>query len=96
VEKAAGANIVYTCPPAYLEVSRNGRHLNFETRSMNRPTGSIGEAAEDPLFQKGYAEDVIPSMSSTPIRPWCHAKEFSGATQSMVDFVSQRVAQYCG
>jgi len=24
------------------------------------------------------------------------ANEFSGATQSMVDFVSKRVAKYCG
>ena len=37
VEKAAGANIVYTCPPPYIEgLLLKGQHLDFQTRSRNR------------------------------------------------------------
>jgi len=50
-----------------------------------------------PYFRRGYAEDgYAPEEFNQHPALVATAKEFSGATQSMVDFVAKRVAQYCG
>jgi transaldolase len=99
VEKCAGANIVYTCPPPYLEgLLEKGRHLKFHNQIDEPvPEEVMEKLMRIPYFRKGYAEDGYtseefnqhPALMAT-------AKEFSEATQSMVDFVAKRVAQYCG
>jgi transaldolase len=99
IEKSAGANIVYTCPPPYLEgLLEKGQHLRFHNQIDEPvPEEVMEKLMRIPYFRRGYAEDGYtseefnqhPALVAT-------AKEFSGATQSMVDFVAKRVAQYCG
>ena len=50
-----------------------------------------------PYFERGYAEDgyTAKEFNSHPAL-LATAKEFSGATQQMVDFVAKRVAAFCG
>jgi len=99
VEMAAGANIVYTCPPPYLEgLLEKGQHLEFRNRVEEPvPQEVMDKVMKILYFKRGYAEDGYrvdefnehPALLAT-------AKEFSGATQSMVDFVAKRVAKICG
>ncbi len=99
VEKCAGADIVYTCPPPYLEgLLEKGQHLRFHNQIDEPvPEEIMEKLMRIPYFRRGYAENGYtseefnqhPALVAT-------AKEFSGATQSMVDFVAKRVAQYCG
>jgi transaldolase len=94
VEKAAGADIVYTCPPPYLEdLLLRGHHLEFSDQINEAvPQEVMDKLRKLPYFEKGYAEDgytseefnTHPALIET-------AKQFSGATQNMVDFVAQRV-----
>jgi transaldolase len=99
VEKSAGADIVYTCPPPYIEgLLEKGKHIEFSNQIEEpAPQEVLEKLMKIPYFRRGYAEDGYtaeefdqhPALVAT-------AKEFSGATQSMVDFVSKRVAKYCG
>ena len=99
IEKVAGANIVYTCPPPYIEgLLEKGNHLEFSNQIEDPvPKEVMDKLMKIPYFKRGYAEDgytreefnTHPALVAT-------ATEFSGATQSMVDFVAKRVANYCG
>lgn len=96
IEKVAGANAVYTCPPPYLEALLfKGQHLEFSDQiNAPIPQGVMDRLMKIPYFERGYAEDGYtaeefnnyPALLAT-------AKEFSGATQSMADFVAERVAK---
>jgi transaldolase len=99
VEKAAGANIVYTCPPPYLEaLLEKGNHIQFHPQIEDPvPQEIMDKLLKIPYFERGYAEDgYAPHEFTNHPALLATAKEFSGATQSMVDFVSKRIAQYCG
>ena len=99
VEMAAGADIVYTCPPPYLEgLLEKGQHLEFRDRVEEpAPQEVMDKLMKIPYFRKGYAEDGyrIEEFNDHPAL-LATAKEFSGATQAMVDFVAKRVAKICG
>ena len=99
VEMAAGADIVYTCPPPYLEgLLEKGQHIEFRNQVEEPiPQEVMDKLMEIPYFKRGYAEDGyrIDEFNEHPAL-LATAKEFSGATQSMVDFVSKRVAKICG
>jgi len=90
VESGRGEHRLYLPGLVIWSSSRTGRHLEFRNQIDTCSTGSDGEAVEDSLFQQGMRSMVIPSMSSTPIGPGATAKEFSGATQSMVDLFPAR------
>jgi len=72
VEKAAGADIVYTCPPGYLEgLLETGGHLEFRNQIDDpAPQAVMEKLLKIPYFNRGMRRMVIPSMSSTPIRLW--------------------------
>lgn len=99
LEKVAGANIVYTCPPAFIEsLFEKGRHLDFSDQIDEPvPQKVIDRLIKIPYFERGYAEDGYnrhefddhPALLAT-------AKEFSGATHQMVEFVASRIAQHKG
>jgi len=99
VEKVAGADIVYTCPPSYLEgLMIDGSHLEFHDQIHDpAPREVMDKLMRLPYFERGYAADgytaaefnTHPALVET-------AKQFSGATQDFVDFVAKRVAAYCG
>ena len=99
VEKAAGANIVYTCPPPYIEgLLFKGQHLEFSNQ-INEPIPKevLDKLMKLPYFKRGYAEEgYAPEEFNTHPALLATAKEFSGATQQMVDFVAKRVAAFCG
>ncbi len=99
IEKVAGANIVYTCPPPYLEgLFFKGQHLAFHDQ-INDPVPEkvMAKLMRIPYFEKGYAEDgYTPEEFNSHPALLATAKEFGGATQEMVDFVAKRVAKFCG
>jgi transaldolase len=99
IEKVAGANIVYTCPPPYLEgLFFKGQHLGFHDQ-INDPVPEkvMAKLMRIPYFEKGYAEDgYTPEEFNSHPALLATAKEFGGATQEMVDFVAKRVAKFCG
>jgi transaldolase len=90
---------VYTCPPPYIEgLLFKGGHLEFRDQIWEPgPREVMDKLMRIPYFERGYAEDgyrveefnTHPALVAT-------AKEFSGATQGMVDFVAKRVAAFCG
>jgi transaldolase len=99
IEKVAGANIVYTCPPPYIEgLLEKGNHLEF-SHQIGEPVPKevIDKLMKIPYFKRGYVEDGYkPEEFNTHAALVATAVEFSGATQAMVDFVAKRVASYCG
>lgn len=99
IEKVAGANTVYTCPPPYLEgLLFKGQHLAFHDQ-INDPVPEkvMDKLMRIPYFEKGYAEDgYTPEAFNGHPALLATAKEFGGATQEMVDFVAKRVAKFCG
>ena len=99
IEKVAGANIVYTCPPPYIEgLLEKGNHLEFSNQIEEPvPKEVMDKLMKIPYFKRGYAEDGYkPDEFNTHAALVPTAVEFSGATQSMVDFVAKRVANYGG
>lgn len=99
VEKVAGADIVYTCPPSYLEALLfNGGHLSFSNQWEDPiPAPVMDKLMKIPYFERGHREDGYTAEEfNTHAALIATAKEFSGATQGMVDFVAKRVAAYCG
>jgi transaldolase len=99
VEKVAGANIVYTCPPPFLEaLLEKGNHIQFHSQIEDPvPQEIMDKLLKISYFERAYAEDgYAPHEFNNHPALLATAKEFSGATQSMVDFVSKRIAQYCG
>jgi len=99
IEKVAGADIVYTCPPPYIEgLLEKGNHLEFSNQIEEPvPKEVMDKLMKIPYFKRGYAEDGYePAEFNTHAALVATAVEFSGATQAMVDFVAKRVANYCG
>jgi len=99
VEKVAGADIVYTCPPPYLEgLLQEGQHLEFRNQVDEPvPRETLDKLMKIPYFKRGFAEDgYTPEEFNRHPALMATAREFSGATQAMVDFVAKRVALYCG
>ena len=98
MEKVAGANIVYTCPPIFIEgLFEKARHLEFRSQIREPvPEKVMDKLMKIPYFARGYAEDGYspkefdhhPALVTT-------ARQFSEATQQMVDFVAKRVARFC-
>ncbi len=99
VEKVAGADIVYTCPPPYIEgLMKDGNHLTFSDQVHDPiPTEVMDKLMRLPYFERGMAEDgYTPEEFNTHPALVETARQFSEATQGFVDFVAKRVAAYCG
>ena len=99
IEKVAGANTVYTCPPPYLEgLFFKGQHLAFHDQINDPIPGKVMEKLmRIPYFERGYAKDGYnPEEFNSHPALLATAKEFGGATQEMVDFVAKRVAKFRG
>jgi transaldolase len=99
LEKIAGEDVVYTCPPSFLEaLLLKGDQLEFLDQQAEQPPRSVmDKLLRVPYFERGFREDgyteeefnTHPALVNT-------AKEFGAATQVMVDFIAQRVADHCG
>jgi transaldolase len=99
LEKLAGGDIVFTCPPSFIEgVFDTQDGTEFRDRIDEEvPRHVLEKLLRLPYFEKAYREDGVtrdefihdPALVATRI-------EFSKATEGMVDFVAKRVAAKCG
>ncbi|MBF0279675.1 MAG: transaldolase [SAR324 cluster bacterium] len=96
VEKAAGSDVVYTCPPPYLkELLTDGSHLEFEDHSDEKvPQEVMDKLMKIPYFSRGYAEDGYSNEEfNTHTALVTTANQFKAVTQEMVDFVAKQINQ---
>jgi transaldolase len=99
LEEMAGADVVYTCPPSFLEgLLLRGSHLEFSDRHAEPPPPRVmDKLLRIPYFERGFREDGYSAPEFNTHRALVTtAREFSGATQVMVDFIAKRVAAACG
>jgi len=95
LEEKAGADIVVTCPPTYIDQVINfpgQEKIVFEKDRILQdiPQKVMDKLMRIPYFERGYAEDgytrdeynTHPALQKT-------AEQFSKATEKMVDFASQ-------
>lgn len=96
LQKIAGGDFVYTCPPKFIKaLILNDAHIDFKNEIDEEvPKEVIEKLLKIPYFEQAYFEDGIssdefinhPALSAT-------AKEFSGRTLEMVNFVSNRLSK---
>ena len=94
IEKVAGADIVYTCPPSYLdEVITKLDHVEFSNQIDDPvPAEVMDKLMKLPYFARGYAEDgYTPEEFNTHPALVETARQFSEVTEKMVSFVRERV-----
>jgi len=94
LEKLAGADIVYTLPPSFLEaLLLKAPDIEF-TRQWAEPVPQqvLSRLLQIPYFERGYREDGYSTreFNSHPALVTT-AREFSSATRSMVDFIAERI-----
>lgn len=98
IEKAAGENIVYTCPPSYIgDLLNKASHLDFQdSREEEIPSEVLNRLLEIPYFERAYRQDgytaeefnTHPAIVET-------ANQFARVTEEMIDFVSTTLTT-CG
>lgn len=94
VEKLAGADIVYTCPPKYIKgLMKISDNLKFkDSIEEEPPKEELDKLLRVPYFEKAYREDGLTQDEfNTHAAVLATAEEFSNATKGMVDFVNQRL-----
>ncbi|MBE0477702.1 transaldolase [Candidatus Aerophobetes bacterium] len=95
LEKLAGADIVYTCPPKFIApLLLEGDHIEFSNQiDEPAPEDVMGKLLKIDYFAKGYDEEGYkpeefnfhPALLNT-------AKEFSGAVKGMIDFIKESIS----
>jgi transaldolase len=99
LEKLAGGDIVFTCPPSFIEgVFEYLDGTEFRSQIDEEiPRAVLDKLLRIPYFEKGYDEDgLTPDEFISHTAMMVTAKEFSKATGEMVDFVAKRLAAKCG
>jgi len=99
LEKLAGGNIVFTCPPSFIEgVFEFLDGTEFRPRIDEEvPKAVLDKLMRIPYFETAYQEDgLTPDEFNTHPALVSTAIEFSKATEGMVDFVAKRLATECG
>jgi transaldolase len=94
IEKIAGSNSVYTCPPKYIaQLMENEDKLKpFDPNAINEqpPKAVIEKLLKIPYFRDSYEIDGLkPDEFGKHAAFIATASEFSAATRGMVDFVAQ-------
>lgn len=95
LEKLAGADIVYTCPPKFIkELLLEGDHIEFQNQ-IDEPIPDVvmDKLMKIPYFVKGYDEKGYkpedftfhPAVQAT-------AKQFREAVQGMINFVKESIS----
>jgi transaldolase len=99
LEKLAGGDIVFTCPPSFIEGV-----FEFLDQTEFRPLidevvpkAVLDKLSRVPYFERAYREEgyTLEEFKSHPALV-ATAVEFSKATEGMVDFVAKRLAVKCG
>jgi len=99
LEKLAGGDIVFTCPPSFIEgVMDTLDGAEFRPQINEEvPKAVLDKLLRIPYFEKAYHEDgLTPDEFNTHPALMATASEFSKATDGMVDFVAKRLAVKCG
>jgi transaldolase len=94
LEKMAGADVVYTLPPSFLEsLLLKVPDLTF-SRHWDEPVPPdvLSRLLRIPYFERGYRADGYTNgeFNSHPALV-ATAREFSAATRGMVDFIAERI-----
>jgi transaldolase len=95
IEKVAGGDIVYTCPPKYvtqlMDVEDRMRPFHSEAIHEPPPPRTLDKLLELPYFAKAFEPDgMVPDEFNRHAALIATAAEFSTATRGMVDFVAQQ------
>jgi transaldolase len=99
LEKLAGGDIVFTCPPSFIEgVFDYLDGTEFRPQIDEEvPRAVLEKLLRIPYFEKAYDEEGIsPEEFTSHTAMIATAKEFSKATEEMVHFVAKRLATKCG
>ncbi len=95
LEKIAGANIIYTLPPSFLEsLLFQAPDLEFTNQWAEPvPEPVLEKILQIPYFERGYRADgyAWEEFNSHPALV-ATAREFSLATHNMVDFIAERMS----
>jgi transaldolase len=98
LEKLAGGDIVFTCPPTFIEaVLESMDKTEFRPQiGEDVPRSVLDKLMRIPYFEKAYQEDgLTPDEFNMHPALVATANEFSKATEGMVDFVAKRLAAKC-
>ena len=92
IEKSAGENIVYTCPPPFIgDLLAKTPYLEFsDSKDEEVPRDVLDKLLKIPYFARAYAEDgyMVSEFNSHPAILET-ARQFAGVTEKMVNFVSE-------
>lgn len=93
IEKIAGGDFVYTCPPSYIGqlMQAEGRMAPFDPNAIDEspPSGVIEKLLKLPYFRQAYEFDGMqPGEFSRFAAFAATAAEFAAATRKTVDFVA--------
>jgi len=99
LEKLAGGNIVFTCPPTFIEGALelfDGTEFRPQI-DEEVPGAVLDRLLRIPYFERAYREDGLTpdEFNAHPVLVKTGA-EFSKATEGMVEFVAKRLAAKCG
>ena len=98
VEKLAGGDFVYTCPPSYISQLMNAedRMQPFDSEAINEdaPDRLIQKLRKLPYFRQAYDFDgMLPKEFSQFGAFAATATEFAAATRKTVDFVANALEE---
>jgi len=99
LEKLAGGDIVFTCPPSFIEgIMDSLDGVEFRSQIDEEvPKAVLDKLLRIPYLEKAYHEEgLTPDEFNTHPALRATASEFSKATEGMVDFVAKRLAAKCG
>jgi transaldolase len=99
LEKLAGGDIVFTCPPSFIEgVFEFLGETEFRPQiDEGVPQTVLDKLLRIPYFEKAYHEDgLTPDEFNTHPALVATAIEFSKATEGIINFVAKRLAAKCG
>lgn len=99
LEKLAGGDIVFTCPPSFIEgVFEYLDGIEFRPQVDEEvPKAVLEKLLRIPYFEKAYDENgLTPDEFNAHPAMIVTAKEFSKTTEEMVEFVAKRLATKCG
>ena len=99
LEKLAGGDIVFTCPPPFIEgVFESLDNTEFRPQiHENIPKDVLEKLLRLPYFEKAYQEDgLTPEEFNKHPALVVTGTEFSKATEEMVNFVAKRLTARVG
>ncbi len=95
LEKLAGGDIVFTCPPSFIEgVFTYLDGVAFQPQIEEEiPKAVLDKLLRIPYFERAYDENGLsPEQFHSHPAMMATAKEFSKATEEMVEFIGKRLA----